>query len=476
MAQGVPFNGRAADSPTIRPFTSVRESIRDSGNWSMQSPSKHSSVMSSSTTGIQLPSLGSSHTSPNGHLSVASNSSERSPFSTTFPNGISNGSAEHPASNLPQLNQQFDPPTQKRISNDFPPPEARRSSVDSRMNNLALASPLPSANASQTSLVSDLQRERGIPTETPRSNGFHVGTPRAVEKPFVTSLGRRVGGKTAPPINSNPRSQWPNPNAENPTKGFPYAFPDPELAARSPGSTEEDQTVAGQRSRRNSAGASSVTSSIFTNDSRLPAGQRRLDDGQPGPSEEGGQRSFFNDRSSTEFANHHHHQMHNRQLSDVMDDPDSPNGQTPYSRTPELRVSHKLAERKRRSEMKNLFEELRLKLPADGRVSKTSKWEILTKSIEYIKALEGSLNSQNKTLDMYRRDIDRLHFLENENQQLRHEVDRLAGHHPHVASKVNMHYHPPSGPPTANATPRPGLPSMSAPPPPGAMQGVQYSH
>ncbi|GAA5893189.1 uncharacterized protein JCM6883_007593 [Sporobolomyces salmoneus] len=86
-------------------------------------------------------------------------------------------------------------------------------------------------------------------------------------------------------------------------------------------------------------------------------------------------------------------------------DPGSLSKDSPYSRSPELRISHKLAERKRRKEMAQLFDDLRESLPGDKGV-KSSKWEILTKAVEFI----GQLKAFNRDL-------------QNDNQNLRHHLN-----------------------------------------------------
>ncbi|KAJ7228649.1 hypothetical protein GGX14DRAFT_614165, partial [Mycena pura] len=82
-------------------------------------------------------------------------------------------------------------------------------------------------------------------------------------------------------------------------------------------------------------------------------------------------------------------------------------GSTPYSRSPELRVSHKLAERKRRKEMKELFDELRDQLPAD-RGMKASKWEILSKAIDFVTQLKQGHQDLTREVDVLRRELETL--------------------------------------------------------------------
>ncbi|KAG0261860.1 hypothetical protein DFQ27_002739 [Actinomortierella ambigua] len=81
--------------------------------------------------------------------------------------------------------------------------------------------------------------------------------------------------------------------------------------------------------------------------------------------------------------------------------------ETPYSRSPELRISHKLAERKRRKEMKELFDELRDSLPVD-RSLKTSKWEILSKAVDYISNMKAAQDDLTKEVEMLREEVQRL--------------------------------------------------------------------
>ncbi|CAO3591514.1 unnamed protein product [Absidia cylindrospora] len=115
--------------------------------------------------------------------------------------------------------------------------------------------------------------------------------------------------------------------------------------------------------------------------------------------------SHYRDTTSTSITNAASTTTTATTSADDDDDQDKARkSETPYSRSPELRVSHKLAERKRRKEMKELFDELRDSLPVEKNM-KTSKWEILSKAVEYISALK-------------RRDFEK----ENEVNSLRHEL------------------------------------------------------
>jgi hypothetical protein len=254
--------------------------------------------------------------------------------------------------------------------------DSRRESVDGRMAGtfsdmkIQANSPYTSANPSTTSIQSTLQQQRNPAL----SNG---GQDRLSASRFPGGAYQTKGqryGRTAPTITGPATSSVAN--AAEPTKGQPWAFPDEKLERRdsqlAPSIAESFQSSY-MESRRSSI-ADSLASSQYTTESRLPPGQRQLDEGYAP------QHEFR--RGSSELAGgqtHHHHSLRGNRVDELRaEEGSSPNGTQPYSRTPELRKSHKLAERKRRSEMKELYDELKDILPTE-RGNKTSKWEILSK-------------------------------------------------------------------------------------------------
>ena len=174
---------------------------------------------------------------------------------------------------LPSINQGFhDAVNSQRDSRDSIALslESRRSSIDSRMhvgmNNLYIhgaTSPYESANTSQVSLAASLRR--------PNGHGTPVSRP-AVRNGSVRSSQPRV----APPIIGRVPGA-PDPTAAKPTQGYAWAFPDSAIPEERDISDSDDSDTG--MSRQNSYAASSIRSSIFSNDSRMPPGQRRLDEG-----------------------------------------------------------------------------------------------------------------------------------------------------------------------------------------------------
>jgi hypothetical protein len=238
-------------------------------------------------------------------------------------------------------------------------------------------SPYESQNASRVSLVSNLQQQRGIANPESRPNGTSPLSPNR-NGPRANHPPRR-----APVITPNPKSVSgaPNPTASAPTKGYAWAFPADDFEhedKRASSSGESSVDRSNVPSRQNSI-ATSINSSIYTTDSRMPQGQQRLDQRL----DDGMQPSLSDVTllTNADIPSTHHHSMQHRSVTNLQNI-DSANPLTPgggsYSRTPELRVSHKMAERKRRSEMKTLFDDLNNILP-NSPGSKSSKWEILTK-------------------------------------------------------------------------------------------------
>ncbi|ROW18303.1 hypothetical protein VPNG_00004 [Cytospora leucostoma] len=359
-------------------------------------------------------------------------------------------------------------PSSAVLAHDPGEPMSRRESVDSRMNQdfggMRLgASPYASNNHSTTSIQNTLHQQRnpraGLDNLSIHriSNGYQPSTERNPLDGHSKSI------RTAPTITGPTTSTIAR--AAEPTKGQAWAFPEEEIH-RMPSGTQSLID-----SRRSSV-AESFASSQWTAESRLPPGQRRLDEGLVTPDY---QRMSSN---SGEFPAVHHHSLQHKQLGDLQaEEANAHAGAQPYSRTPELRISHKLAERKRRTEMKELFEQLRDLMPQE-RGSKASKWEILSKAIsehqrqsDTIKYLQQQNHTVMTDVEMMRREIAAVRI---ENSQLRGELSAISNQGPGSHNSG-----PPLGSFSSKDPSRPELPPLRSlsgeiSTAPESMAGVQY--
>ncbi|KAF3933944.1 hypothetical protein ABW19_dt0206912 [Dactylella cylindrospora] len=448
----VPSPGSSGHSPSQ---SSVKTDTRDSGNWSMTSTSNLGPLISDSSfsSPMNLAAMTRDHEAIN-RGSMLNPDAQRDSQNLNPPynmqGGHSHGHSPSAASShlsnhsTTSLHSATRPPPNVLTSPygiDHSPSTSRRSSFDTRLSSLQLNSAQGTPAASQVSLVSHLQRERsggygqGSPAPSIMENPSHPYTPISPNghshypTPSVSSGGSGPrsslgtwsagapptshaqerpgpGARVAPPIIGSSRYPYPHPNAPSPTKGFPYAFPDPDAAGPTAPNSREGPTGASQPLGGQPQG-------------RPPYGFH-----QDHTTPQHSQTSLYSQASnSTTASSHHGHpgfsqgsfqELHHHSLQRGPSSVGSAAPVTPYSRTPELRISHKLAERKRRKEMKELFDELRDALPAE-RGGKSSKWEVLTKSIEYL----GQIRQHNSSLSQSNQELT------NENQNLNRELERL---------------------------------------------------
>ncbi|KAK6348434.1 hypothetical protein TWF718_006228 [Orbilia javanica] len=441
----VPSPASSGHSPSQ---SSIKTDARDSGNWSM-------------TTASNPMTQDQNHTVSRG--SILNPDSQRDSLNPPL------HSSTRPAPNV--LTSPY--------GVDNSPTNSRRSSFDTRLGSLALNSNHGTPAASQVSLVSQLQRERsggfnqGSPAPSILESGTHSYTPISPNghypTPSVSSAGSgprssfgswnnglaptshaqnsdRPGARVAPPIIGSSRYPYPHPNAPSPTKGFPYAFPDPDAAGpTAPNSREglNGQATSGQMGGPGQAGR--------------PYAYHQDHTSAPQHS----QTSLYSQAStSTTASSHHGHsnygqpsyqEIHHHSLQRGPSSIGAPSPATPYSRTPELRISHKLAERKRRKEMKELFDELRDALPQD-RGGKSSKWEVLTKSIEYL----GQMRRDQTDLSQTNHDlISQNQNLASQNDNLSRELERLRSELRQRSSSNDGHYSPHPHPSHSQHPPQP---------------------
>ncbi|KAL8849170.1 MAG: hypothetical protein Q9221_005847 [Calogaya cf. arnoldii] len=450
------MNGHVSSSPTYPPNN------RDSDQYPSQPQSTRSSAYSSGLTNGYYAS--SAVTSPH----RASNSSQ---FAAT----------SHPSGDygLHTMNQHHDP-SHYRGSHEYSQQGSRRSSIGSEAHNqfrnlqINASSPYATTNQSTTSIQANLQRERGIAhgqngVRNSRASGngsMHRQPMSPLNGPPEKKPGESQHAynmRTAPIISANPMREVYN--ADKPTVGQPWAFPEPEVNGSSGSNEDPGQSQNPGLSRRNSD-HTSINSSLYTTDSRHP-GSHRNADGDAIPAT-------------------HHHSLQNRQVSQLAGESDSPDATSPYSRTPALRASHKMAERKRRTEMKYLFDHLRNQIPA-SHGSKSSKWEILSKASEYIKSLENTCKASSAAQGQLGQVVSELDVIRRENESLRAENHRLFQEiavyreNPHrmmqgaaVPQQMpQQHY---AAPPAAmSVDPSRSLPPLTNAVHASSMQGVQYS-